>query len=157
LGKGKVSPEMGGKVGVGFSSIFWNTAWTLGQKPHTLGILCNPTHPALAHFPTNYYSDWQWWDAMSTADAIQIDALPAEITPIVRIIDDWVTNRSLALLFEAKVGKGKILVSGTDLMNDLGSRPEARQLLLSLKKYMDGNQFNPENELSFSQLQKIIK
>jgi hypothetical protein len=111
LGKGKVSPEMGGKVGVGFSSIFWNTAWTRGQKPHTLGILCNPTHPALAHFPTNYYSDWQWWDAMSTADAIQLDALSAEITPIVRIIDDWVTNRSLALLFEAKVGKGKILVS----------------------------------------------
>jgi hypothetical protein len=157
LGKGKVSPEMGGKVGVGFSSIFWNTAWTLGQKPHTLGILCNPTHPALAHFPTEYYSDWQWWDAMSTADAIQIDALPTEITPIVRIIDDWVTNRSLALLFEAKVGEGKILVSGTDLINDLENRPEARQLLLSLKKYMDGDLFSPENELNFSQLQKIVK
>ncbi|RPJ38664.1 MAG: beta-galactosidase, partial [Deltaproteobacteria bacterium] len=42
LGKGKVSESMGGKVGVGFSSIFWNTAWTGNQKPHTLGILCDP-------------------------------------------------------------------------------------------------------------------
>jgi hypothetical protein len=157
LGKGKVSPEMGGDVGVGFSSIFWNTAWTGGQKPHTLGILCNPAHPALAHFPTDYYSDWQWWDAMSTADAIQIDGLYADIAPIVRIIDDWVTNRSLALLFEVKVGEGKMLISGTDLLNDLENRPEARQLLLSLKKYMDGDQFNPQNELAFSQLQKIVR
>lgn len=157
LGKGKVSPEMGGNVGVGFSTIFWNTAWTGNQKPHTLGILCNPQHPALAGFPTDYYSDWQWWDAMSNADAIQLDLLSADISPIVRIIDDWVTNRSLALLFEAKVGKGKILVSGTDLVNGLENRPEARQLLLSLKRYMDGNQFNPKNELTFGQLQKIVR
>ena len=30
------------------------------------------------------------------------------------MIDDWFTNRPLALLFEAKVGKGKLLVSGID-------------------------------------------
>ena len=102
LGKGKVSPQMGGKVAVGFSSIFWNTAWTGGQKPHTLGILCNPEHPALAQFPTEYYSNWQWWDAMSHADAIELNSFPVELKPIVRIIDDWVTNHRLALLFEAK-------------------------------------------------------
>ncbi|MCK5000725.1 MAG: hypothetical protein KAS23_14380, partial [Anaerohalosphaera sp.] len=31
-----------GGVPAGFSSIFWNTAWTRGQAPHTLGILCDP-------------------------------------------------------------------------------------------------------------------
>ena len=46
----------GGEVGVGFSSIFWNTAWTGGQKPHTLGILCDPTNPALSLFPTRITS-----------------------------------------------------------------------------------------------------
>ncbi|MCB0753765.1 MAG: beta-galactosidase, partial [Ignavibacteriae bacterium] len=46
LGKGKVKDGKGGEVGVGFSSIFWNTAWTKGQKPHTLGILCDPKHEA---------------------------------------------------------------------------------------------------------------
>ncbi len=157
LGKGKVAPDMGGQVGVGFSSIFWNKAWTNNQKPHTLGILCNPAHPALEHFPTEYHSNWQWWDAMSRADAVQLDSLPVEIKPIVRIIDDWVTNRRLALLFEAKVGKGKLLVSGTDLINNMGNRPEARQLLFSLKSYMAGEKFNPQVDVSVDQLLKIIK
>lgn len=157
VGKGKVAPEMGGEVGVGFSSIFWNTAWTSNQKPHTLGVLCNPEHPALEYFPTEYHSNWQWWDAMSHADAIQLDSFPVELKPIVRIIDDWVSNRRLALLLEAKVGNGKILVSGTDLVNNLEERPEARQLLFSLKNYMSGDGFNPKVELNNEQLQKIFK
>jgi hypothetical protein len=144
LGRGKVNPEMGGKVGVGFSSIFWNTAWTRNQKPHTLGILCSPTHPALELFPTEYYSNWQWWDAMSHADAIMLKEFPAELKPIVRIIDDWVTNRSLALLLEGKVGSGKIIVSGCDLVNDLSNRPEAVQLRTSLLNYMNGAKFDPQ-------------
>lgn len=157
LGKGKVAPELGGDVGVGFSSIFWNTAWTDGQKPHTLGILCNPDHPALELFPTEYHSNWQWWDAMSHADAINLNEFPVEIKPIVRIIDDWVSNRRLALLFEAKVGKGKILISGADLVNDLGNRPEARQLKASLINYMNGNKFNPAIEIDQTQIVKILK
>ena len=156
LGKGKVSPEMGGKVAVGFSSIFWNTAWTGGQKPHTLGILCNPKHPALELFPTEYYSNWQWWDAMSHCDAIQLDSFPVELKPIVQIIDDWVSNRKLALLFEAKVGKGSILISGADLSTNMENRLEAKQLKASLLKYMESEKFNPPTVLSINQIQKIL-
>jgi hypothetical protein len=157
LGKGKVAPEMGGNVGVGFSSIFWNTAWTDNQKPHTLGILCNPSHPAMAQFPTEYHSNWQWWDAMSHADAIQLDSFPVELKPVVRIIDDWVTNRRLALLFEAKVGEGSILVSGADLVNNLENRPEARQLKQSLLSYMNSAGFIPKVSLEINEIQKITK
>lgn len=147
LKKGTLSPELGGDVQIGFSSIFWNTAWTKGQVPHTLGILCNPNHPALAHFPTEYHSNWQWWDAMSHSGAINLSSFPSEIKPIVRVIDDWFTNRPLALLFEAKIGKGKILISGIDLTSDLTNRPEAQQLLFSLKKYMAGGKFDPKVEI----------
>jgi len=156
LGKGKVTPEMGGDIGVGFSSIFWNTAWTDGQKPHTLGILCDPKHPALAQFPTEYHSNWQWWDAMSHCDAIKLNDFPVELKPIVRIIDDWVTNRRLALLVEAKVGKGKILISGVDLVN-VTNRLEAQQLKTSLLNYMQGDTFNPDMEISVGQIKEIIK
>lgn len=141
--KGTLSPAMGGNIQNGYSSIFWNTAWTRGQAPHTLGILCNPSHPALAEFPTEYHSNWQWWDAMHHGSVIDMSSRK-ELKPIVRVIDDWFTNRPLALLFEAKVGKGRILVSGIDLVTRLESRPEAQQLLYSLKKYMTGHEFNPE-------------
>lgn len=155
LKKGILPKEMGGDIKIGFSSIFWNTAWTRGQAPHTLGILCNPKHPALADFPTEYHINWQWWDAMSHSGAINISSLSSEIKPIVRVIDDWVTNRPLALLFEAKVGKGKILVSGIDLTQDLDKRPEGQQLLFSLKKYMSGPLFNPTAELNIDKLKKL--
>ncbi|HEY3370540.1 MAG TPA: glycoside hydrolase family 2 TIM barrel-domain containing protein [Prolixibacteraceae bacterium] len=156
LRKGSLSKQMGGDIKIGFSSIFWNTAWTHGQAPTTLGILCNPLHPALADFPTEYHSNYQWWDAMSHSGAINISSFPSEIKPIVRVIDDWVTNRPLALIFEAKVGKGKLLVSGIDLQSDGDKRPEAQQLLYSLKKYMTGGKFNPAVEINVNQVNSLV-
>src|SRR5690606_6497709 len=130
-------------VAVGFSSIFWNTAWTGGQPPHTLGILCDPHHPALKEFPTQYHSNWQWWDAMSHADAVMLDSVANGLQPIVRVIDDWATNRSLGLIFEVKTGNGKLILSSIDLLDDKQNRPEARQLLYSLSDYMHSEAFNP--------------
>lgn len=155
LKKGTLSSEMGGTIPIGFSSIFWNTAWTKGQAPHTFGILCNPNHPALAQFPSEYHSNWQWWDAMSHSGAINLTNMPGDLNPIVRVIDNWFTNRPLALIFEAKVGKGKLLVSGIDLTTDLHKRHEAQQLLFSLKKYMAGEKFNPNVELNEAQIKKL--
>lgn len=31
------------------------------KAPGTLGILCNENHPCFSKFPTEYYSNWQWW------------------------------------------------------------------------------------------------
>ncbi len=154
--KGSLKPEYGGKIAVGYSSIFWNMAWTQKQAPHTLGILCDPTHPALAEFPTQYHSNWQWWDAMSHSVAIDLTSFPKTLSPIVRVIDDWFTNRPLAILFEARVGNGKVLISGIDLKGDLTTRPEAQQLLYSLEKYMTGNNFNPKVKLDADLINNLI-
>lgn len=157
IDKGSLKPEKGGDVGIGFSSIFWNTAWTRGQKPHTLGVLCNPEHALLREFPTEYHSNWQWWDAMSHSNAIVLDEFPVALKPIVRVIDDWFTNRRLALVFEAKVGKGKLLFSGIDLHTDLDKRPEAKQLLYSIKKYMASTDFNPKETLKAETVTGLFK
>lgn len=155
LKKGTVKPEMGGSIQIGFSSIFWNTAWTRKQAPTTLGILCNPKHPALADFPAQYHSNWQWWDAMTHSSAIKLDAVAPQLNPIVRVIDDWVTAVPLGLVFECKVGKGKLIVSSIDLVSDQNTRPEARQLLYSLKKYMDGSSFKPSNTVELTKIQGL--
>lgn len=157
LKKGSLSKELGGDIEIGFSSIFWNTAWTLGQAPHTLGILCNPKHPALKLFPTDYHSDYQWWDAMSHSGAIEIAKISPKIKPIVRVIDDWFSNRPLGLIFEAKVGKGSLIVSGIDFWTDMDKRIEAKQLLQSLKSYMAGASFQPQTQLSIEDINKLIQ
>jgi hypothetical protein len=155
--KGTVRAEKGGNVPVGFSSIFWNTQWTaFRQPPFTLGILCDPRHPAFSEFPTENHSNYQWWDAMSHCNAINLKFVSPEITPLVRIIDDWFTARSLAMIFECRVGNGRLIVSGADLLTDADGRPEAVQLLYSLKKYMAGDSFNPVTEVDMEKITSLL-
>ena len=152
LNYGKVPEEKGGDIAVGFSSIFWNTAWTNKQPPHTLGIYCEKDHPALHAFPNEGVSDYQWWDLMSRCDAMVLDDFPKGFEPIVYIIDDWFTNRKLGLLYEAKVGKGKLLVCSADLQHDLNTRPAAAQFRQSLLEYMASDAFNPAQELNVADI-----
>jgi hypothetical protein len=135
------------KVVLGFSSIFWNTAWTHRQPPTTLGILCDPKHPALAHFPTDFHSDWQWWYLVTRAAPMILDELPRALLPTVQVIDDWVTAHKLALIFEAHVAGGSLLVCSMDLEHDLDANPVARQMRASLLSYMAGPAFRPDVEL----------
>lgn len=128
---------------IGFSPVFWNTVWTEGQAPHTLGILCDPGHPALRHFPTSFHADWQWWELLHGAAAMELEAMPPGLRPIVQPIDTWFRNLRLALLFEARVGKGKLLVSSMDLCTELEKRPAARQMRYSLLQYMASDAFDP--------------
>ena len=155
-------------VVIGFSSIFWNTAWTGNQPPHTLGILCDPKHPALAEFPTEYHSNWQWWEIVSRSAAMVLDGVEvlgadgkrmdgSHVNPMVQVIDTWFENRRLGLVFEAKVLGGKLLVASIDLRSDLDSRPVARQMLRSLIDYMVGPRFDPSVVVSADSVAALIR
>jgi hypothetical protein len=157
LKKGTLKPEMGGDIAIGFSSIFWNTAWTKQQPPVTLGIFCDPKHPAFRDFPTQSYSNWQWWDGMSHSSPVRLNAVAPGLDPIVRVIDDWVTARSLGLVFECSVGKGKLVVSGIDLVSDVDKRPEAKQLLFSLTNYMNTGDFNPKTAVDLEKITGLYR
>jgi hypothetical protein len=140
----------------GFSPIFWNTAWTNWQAPHTLGILCDPKHPALAAFPTDFHSNWQWWEIQQNAQPFILTEL-REVKPIVQVIDDWFTNRKLGYVFEAQVGTGKLLACSADLSTRLDQRPAARQLLVSLLEYMASKRFSPTVNLTPEAIASLIK
>lgn len=84
---------------------------------------------------------------MNRCDAMILDDYPKDFRPIIHIIDDWFTNRKLGMLYEARVGKGKLLVCGADLQNDLNKRPAAAQFRQSLLEYMASESFNPLQEL----------
>jgi len=141
-------------VKLGFSSIFWNTAWTGRQPPTTLGILCDPKHPALAEFPTDFHSNWQWWYLIHRAGAVRLDLLPRGLDPIVRVIDDWFTARPLGLVVEGKVGAGKVIVCGFDLTRDADD-PVSRQMRASLLSYMASPKFAPKTEITTGQIKSL--
>lgn len=140
------------RAGLGFTTIFWNTAWTSGQLPHTLGLHCDPSHPAFASFPTEHHTNWQWWELLRGATPLVLDPLPPEVLPIVQVIDDWNKNRRLGLLFEARVGKASVMFCGMDLFGSLPWRHAARQFRKSLLDYMTSDDFAPKIELTPEQV-----
>jgi hypothetical protein len=136
-----------------FVPVFWSPVHFPNQ-PSTMGLLMDEKHPALAKFPTGSHTDWQWWDLCIKSKSVSIDSLNVE--PIVRVIDNFVTNRSLSTVFEAKVGEGKLVFSSMDLISDLKNRPVARQLRHSLLEYMKGDAFNPSKTVKIENLKKMI-
>ncbi|WP_290567835.1 sugar-binding domain-containing protein [Leeuwenhoekiella sp. UBA6783] len=132
-----------------FVPVFWSPVH-FPDQPGTMGLLIDKEHQALANFPTQEYTQWQWWDLCKQSKSVIIDEIP--IQPIVRVIDNFVTNHSMATLFEAKVGNGKLLFSSMDILSNLRSRPAAQQLHNSLIYYMNSDSFNPDQELDFENL-----
>ncbi len=160
---GKVFLNAAGKVVKGkeivqtFLPVFWNTSWFKMRPPHTLGILLDAKHPAFQNFPTENFSDLQWWEIVNKAEVMHLEDFPAGFRPLVQPIDTWFLNRRLGLIMEAKVGNGKLLVSSADLTSDPENRPAARQLYYSLQKYMSSDQFNPKTTVDFNVVKDVFE
>lgn len=135
--------------------VFWNRlmnpAW--GRM---LGLSIDGKHPALAGFPTDNFNGWQWTDILRNSRAINLDKLPKTLRPIVQPVDDWNRNYKLGLIFEARVGTGKLIISGADLQTGLAERPAAAQLRASLLEYMAGPAFAPRTYVAFDELQSLL-
>jgi beta-galactosidase len=126
--------------------VFWNRlmnpAWS-----RMLGLWVDRAHPALAGFPTADHMDWQWSDLVAGARAFNLERLPAALKPIVQPIDDWNRNYRLGAVFEANVGRGRLVVATFDLESRLDERPAARQLRRSLLDYMASARFRPATDI----------
>ncbi|MGH2644189.1 MAG: beta-glucuronidase, partial [Chitinophagaceae bacterium] len=151
---GKV--EMGKHISMHFLPVFWNTSWFNMRPPHTTGIYLNPKNPAFRYFPTEDFSDFQWWGMVNKQQVMWLKNFPDNFRPIVQPIDTWFKDRRLGLIFDAKVSNGKLMVCSADLSSDLKNRPAARQLFFSLTKYMESKNFNPKYRVPLSTIQQLF-
>ncbi|HDR68163.1 MAG TPA: beta-glucuronidase, partial [Bacteroidaceae bacterium] len=149
--------EKGKDVVMHFEPVFWNTSWFQMRPPHTTGILCNPDHPVFAEFPTENHSDLQWWEILHQQQVMNLDDFPVGFRPLIQPIDTWFISRKLGVLFEAKVGYGRIMVTSIDFEHDMANRPAARQLLYSIEKYMHSDRFEPEHEVSIKTIINLLE
>ena len=162
-GGGKVFLNIAGEVVKGkeivqhFLPVFWNTSWFKMRPPHTTGFVLDPKNPAFKNFPTSYHSDLQWWQLVNRAQVMHLEDFPKDFRPLVQPIDTWFLSRRLASLFEAKVGKGKIMVNSLNITPDNKSgNPAGKQLLYSLESYMLSPAFNPRQEISLKQINDLV-
>ncbi len=125
------------------------------SPPGTMGILCNPEHPALAGFPTSFHSDWQWWHIVKHLRPVILDEADPAFRPVVQVIDNFRRNHRLGLIFEAQVGAGRCLVCSADLPGHR-DQPAPRQLLRSLLAYMASESFQPAARLDAGTLARLL-
>lgn len=158
---GSVLLQLAGEVTQGSNVIqyltpaFWNTSWFKMRPPHTVGVLINDFHPIFNDFPTDSYSDLQWWELVQKQQVMELTDFPYGFYPIVQPIDTWFINRKLGMLFEVKVGNGKLVVCSADIQNNLEERFVARQLRYSILKYMSSNFFHPETEVDITTIKNL--
>jgi hypothetical protein len=118
-----------------FLPAFWSPVYFTNQAG-TMGLLIQNKHPALADFPTEEYCNWQWWSLLTPcAGSVVLDQVK-NIQPIVQTIDAFSRNQKLGLIFEAKVGSGRLLVCSANLSGDVD--PMRRQMRSSLIRYLSG-------------------
>ncbi|WP_343320655.1 glycoside hydrolase family 2 TIM barrel-domain containing protein [Sphingobacterium multivorum] len=145
-------PKDGGQDYASFKPVFWSTLFFPGKGSKTLGAIIDNKHPLFAHFPTDDYLNWNWRDICNNGHGIILRDSMAQLHPLVQPVNDFHASLKIATLLEAQVGKGKLIISGYDLTNDLANRPAAQQLLNSILLYMESDKFIPKNLISESWL-----
>ena len=139
-----------------FVPVFWSPAF-FPREAGTMGILCDPAHPALAEFPTAMHSDWQWWYLTKHSKALDIDALP-QVGTIVEAVDNFTQNRHLAYIFEAQCESGRLLLSAMDLLGEEPSeRSDVQTLRRSLLDYMNSTAFKPQGKVGASEMEELLR
>ncbi|MDZ8120257.1 hypothetical protein [Pontiella agarivorans] len=138
-------------------TMFYTIAVRQGVEPSagTLGLLIDEKHPALAGFPTEFHSNWQWWAPVKNSRPIILDDAPEGYRPFVQSIDNMWRSHKLGTLFEFKVGNGRILVSAIDLPA-IQQTAEGCALFQSLLNYSASDGFNPEIKISADLLKRIL-
>ena len=139
---------------------FWTVFWGRGLFPHMprpMGIFCDPKHPALARFPTRGHSDWQWYDLMTGACAVNLNHLPLDYEPVVYVIDDFNLSHRLGVVMEAKVGKGRLLLSTLNLGENGRRTLSQRQMLRSLAARAAADDWQPRQSLAIEQFDGMFR
>jgi len=137
-----------------WASTYWTGAWGWGTG---MGLLIDSEHPALAGFPTEAHSDWQWHELVQGGLGITLPADLADDALIVEQLADFHMPAREACIFETRVGPGRLLVCSLDLTGNLDQRHAARALRSSLLTYAASNSFKPRARITPEQATSMVQ
>ena len=133
-------------------SVFWNAqmgpTWT-----RTMGVVIQEKHPIFNGFPTGHAGGWQWESILRRSRGFHMKGLE-HIKSIVQPIDDWNRNLLQALIFEAKVSNGSLLMAAIDWEGSFEERPDAYSLKQAVLRYAASGEFNPDVEITVEAIEE---
>ena len=166
-----------------FKPVYWSTGHfkSANAELSTLGYCVRADHPALRGFPTEDWADWQWYNLVEggvkhgIADLVWsrvprgckpvgsrvprdrggrgATALP-DFDPIVMPVPDLHYSTPMGMLFELKVGDGRLMVCGLNLSDK--SLPEVSAMRTSIFSYMESEEFNPAASIEMEKFKETF-
>ena len=146
---GKVLLTAAGKVRYGndikqqYLPVFWNTSWFKMRPPHITGAYVDSKHPVYRDFPTDDWTNLNWWELVNRAQVMNLSEFPKDYQPPMQPIDTWHVSRKCGMIIEANVLGGRLLMTTIDITSRLNTRLVARQLRKSIINYMNSDAFKP--------------
>jgi hypothetical protein len=123
-----------------------------GYRPFSNGGTIIAKHPIFAGHPNNGWNDWLFYPLMQGANSILFDgAIAMEFDPIMELISSAGHVRKQALVFENRVGQGRLLVA--PLVFDM-KNPSCVTLLDSVLKYAQSDEFRPRHSIDVNELMR---
>lgn len=129
---------------------------------------------ALAGFPNDGYVDLQFHGLIDDCDKIILDDFPCDVSPIMQGVDkavrdrydvytyklselqpEW-TMRKFGYMFELKIGKGRLFVTGFNFTGLNYGKPETCAMFESIMRYVTSDSFDPKTQLSAKQLEDYL-
>ena len=71
------------------------------------------------------------------------------------MVDDFERKHKLGMLFEGKVGEGRLMVC-TSRLSEIADRSEVKQFTKSLLEYVTSDDFAPSQSLDMDKLEKTF-
>ncbi len=121
----------------------------------TMGLCIQADHPIAKALYSEDFATPQWYTPVSHADCAVLDAAPEGFRPIVQMIDNFERNHRLGLIFEARVGGGRLLVS-TIRTEECPDDAAMSALAQALTDYAASSAFDPKAELDAQMLKEIL-
>lgn len=138
-------------IGTQFTTDFWSVG-TFPAQEGGMGQLIDAAHPLFALFPTECYTQWQWWHMAGTRALV----LPEQKKAIITEMDSYAYLRPMAQLLECRCTGGRLLISSMGLQ-ELQDYPECRALQQAIYTYLASEQFMPEQEMSVEEVEKLFQ
>ena len=142
--------KMPHSIGGQFTTDFWSVK-TFPNQQGGMGMVIDIDHPALEGFPTDPHTNWQWWPMTKGRPMI----LPNHLKSILTVPDSYCLLKHMGLLVEARVGAGRIMISGMGLRFKQ-EYPEVKALLNSILTYMNTDQFTPNQEITCQEISQLV-
>lgn len=116
------------------------TTWQLSVAGRAEGNLATVIydHPIFENFPHEGWCDWHFADMIENADAVDLSELNLPVSPIVEMVSSFKKVKRQAMLFELKIGAGRLIVCTLKLDNSSAAASYLKRQLADYAESFEG-------------------